>query len=471
MQYCFHTSIAALLSFVIFAEENTQPCLPEFTMVTLSTPNRAGFADMVEKNQRVYARRHGYGYVKFDRSLDPSRPEEWSKIKALLEVLNDTNPCWLLWIDDDIIITDPQKPLTYFTDKYGHGKDLIIARDAEYQRGVPFNNGIFLLRNSPWSREFLKNVWQEGPKRSYLVRGKSLLEQQTMTDLINENALDAAKSIIINQREINSFLRSPFQYPNDPPESKWQPGDFAAHVTGMALEQRRDIIKELLTDSYRVPATMVAEERNLQNKLKKQEAEKLVQEHILKTGTDKLTADALRDAALQGDPVAQLEAAVLSLREGDEEGAKFYLNLARLHGVGQAGKVLDHLPQVPNLRPLRSQEDECSLKLAADAGDPKAMLDIGLIYSRSNNKEKEARSYLNRASENGVMVATAILKNSDKQEHLLKFAADTGDANAQYQLGWFYLTRARNSEAEHYFSLALHNGVELAEIMLGIAKN
>ena len=79
------------------------------------------------------------------------------------------------------------------------------------------------------------------------------------------------------------------------------------------------------------------------------------------------------------------------------------------------------------------------------------MLDIGLIYSRSNNKEKEARSYLNRASENGVMVATAILKNSDKQEHLLKFAADTGDANAQYQLGWFYLTRARNSEAEHYF--------------------
>ena len=62
----------------------------------------------------------------------------------------------------------------------------------------------------------------------------------------------------------------------------------------------------------------------------------------------------LRDAALQGDPVAQLEAAVLYLREGDEEGAKFYLNLARLHGVGQAGKVLDHLPQVPNLRPLRS---------------------------------------------------------------------------------------------------------------------
>ena len=74
----------------------------------------------------------------------------------------------------------------------------------------------------------------------------------------------------------------------------------AAHVTGMALEQRRDIIKELLTDSYRVPATMVAEERNLQNKLKKQEAEKLVQEHILKTGTDKLTADAFKRCCFAG---------------------------------------------------------------------------------------------------------------------------------------------------------------------------
>ena len=152
----FSYMIAALLSFVIFAEENTQPCLPEFTMVTLSTPNRAGFADMVEKNQRVYARRHGYGYVKFDRSLDPSRPEEWSKIKALLEVLNDTNPCWLLWIDDDIIITDPQKPLTYFTDKYGHGKDLIIARDAEYQRGFPLTMVSFCCVIVLGAENFLK---------------------------------------------------------------------------------------------------------------------------------------------------------------------------------------------------------------------------------------------------------------------------------------------------------------------------
>lgn len=215
-------------------------------MVTLSTPNRSAFADSVEENQKKYAKRHGYEYIKYNYSLDRSRPEEWSKIKALLKVLKSTKSCWVLWIDHDVVITDLAKPLTYFTNKYGKGKNLIIAKDAYYKRGIPINNGIFLIRNRPWSRQFLRTIWQEGPKRGYMIRGASLLEQQTMTDLITENKLYSEKTAIIDQHEMNSFLRSPSLYPDDPAESIWQPGDFAAHVTGMPLELRAKIIRELI---------------------------------------------------------------------------------------------------------------------------------------------------------------------------------------------------------------------------------
>ncbi len=227
------------------------PIIPgTFTMVTLSTPNREAFARLVEENQRKYAQQHGYGYVKYYRTLDPSRPEEWSKIRALSRQLGESGAEWLLWIDDDIVITNPSITLESFVNRYGRDKDLIIARDAYYKRGVPINNGIFLVRNTPWARNFLNEVWKKGAEWYYLTRGKSLLEQQTMTDLLYEpyrkKLVYTDKTVVIPQREMNSFLRTQDGY-QDPIEARWQSGDFAAHVTGMPLQERERIIKNLVS--------------------------------------------------------------------------------------------------------------------------------------------------------------------------------------------------------------------------------
>lgn len=237
------SSLVALMSLCLNAQEpHDQPFI---TMVTLSTPNRKIFANLVETNQKKYARLHGYGYHKYRKSLDTSRPEEWSKVLALLKQMRQSSSEWLLWIDDDIVITNPEKMLENFVKKYGHKKNLIIARDAWYKKGVPINNGIFLIRNVPWSKRFLRQVWSQGAKRGYLVRGRSLLEQQMMTDLMNEVPAYAKKIAVIDQCEMNSFLRSQARY-DDPEESRWKPGDFAAHVTGMSVEERYTIIKNLI---------------------------------------------------------------------------------------------------------------------------------------------------------------------------------------------------------------------------------
>lgn len=212
--------------------------------VTLSTPNRASFAEQVESNQVAYAQRHGYDYFKSDKALCSERPEEWSKIIALSQAMEQTTTEWLLWIDDDIVITNPSISLGTLIEKYGVGKNIIIAHDAYKDRGVPINNGIFLIRNCPWSKSFLDMVWQKGQDWGLLTRGKSLLEQETMTRLRARDSDVQEKMVVIEQKEINSFLRC--NYYNDPEDSKWQPGDFAAHATGMSEEHRKKVISGLM---------------------------------------------------------------------------------------------------------------------------------------------------------------------------------------------------------------------------------
>ena len=152
---------------------------------------------------------------------------------------------WLLWIDDDILITNPEKGLNTLITKYGEKKHLIIAGDAWKHKNVPINSGIFLINNSPWARSFLKRVWHEGGLRGYVKRGQSLLEQQTMTDLIRENLTDRSKvQILPLGNQLQSFFRS--DHYDDPESTKWKPGDFAAHLTGIPNTLRVNLVNELI---------------------------------------------------------------------------------------------------------------------------------------------------------------------------------------------------------------------------------
>lgn len=214
-----------------------------FKIISISTPDRKSFAQITGKNQKDYAEKYHYSYRVYDHSFDTNRPEEWSKIVALMQQIGKTSHEWLMWIDDDIMITNPSIKLESFVAKYPH-YDLIIAKDAL----VPMNNGIFLIRNNNWAKKFLMDVWITGAYRNLLTRGESLLEQQTMTDLYDQKKEYKDKIVIIPQRELNSFLRSAKDYPDDPQESKWQPGDFVAHITGTSYENRTKIAQDLEKD-------------------------------------------------------------------------------------------------------------------------------------------------------------------------------------------------------------------------------
>jgi hypothetical protein len=239
-------------------------------IVSITTKGRESFAEISEKSEKSYADKHGYSFVIYKDSESYSAktdlanqvptqwacsdkahelPEEWMKFSAVYKQLQDPNIKWVLWMDDDMYITNPDIKLEDYIEKYGNDKYLIIAKDPHYGRQnrdstILFNNGIFLLKNCEQAKDFLRRTWELGVcKNKYTQRGTSLLEQQSMTEIYNSDPEVKTHVQMLETRDLNAIIR--FDKYNDPVETKWKSGDFVAHVTGVCTEFREHALKYL----------------------------------------------------------------------------------------------------------------------------------------------------------------------------------------------------------------------------------
>ncbi|KAF2211655.1 glycosyltransferase family 34 protein, partial [Cercospora zeae-maydis SCOH1-5] len=98
----------------------------------------------------------------------PILPGLWTKechlLSVLLSELSNPNPStrlhWLIWLDADTIIMNPRIPLSTFLPPddqeakgFAHDLHMLYTRDWN-----GLNNGVFFLRVSEWSVEFLSAV-------------------------------------------------------------------------------------------------------------------------------------------------------------------------------------------------------------------------------------------------------------------------------------------------------------------------
>jgi hypothetical protein len=185
-----------------------------------------------------YAQKWGYTIHIESHTLDETRHIAWSKVLLLQRLLPQYDIC--VWVDDDILITDSQKPLEYFiTENFRHGKTgFMISADTLPQ--TPMNTGIVFVRNIPAGTYMLQKVWNQCDMLG--KRQEACWEQ----DAFNATWLYMDKSWvdIIPYRTLQTHIRDW----NLPLELFWQPGDFAAHVTGMGLERRLQIMDDLLAN-------------------------------------------------------------------------------------------------------------------------------------------------------------------------------------------------------------------------------
>jgi hypothetical protein len=157
--------------------------------------NRLG--RMALKNRRLYCERHGYRFID-DVPVARDRPSCWAKIPAILKAF-ETNP-WVLWADSDALVFDHSRPVDQLCDPEF---DMVVQSHENFYRHLgiplaqgldrmPINTGVFLMRASAWSYEFLQRAYEQ---RQFIFRDEvwnGIGEQEAMIWLLRQNPSDRA---------------------------------------------------------------------------------------------------------------------------------------------------------------------------------------------------------------------------------------------------------------------------------------
>lgn len=116
------------------------------------------------------------------------RPASWSKILAVKHYLKDRD--WVMWLDADTIVTNPDIRLESLLPRSSNGPDFVITVD-----GGGYNAGIWLMRRSEWSMAFLDRWWSM--KQYVRVR---LLPARAQTELGAWHWCDTASDTSLDVR-------------------------------------------------------------------------------------------------------------------------------------------------------------------------------------------------------------------------------------------------------------------------------
>ncbi|ORX82848.1 galactosyl transferase [Basidiobolus meristosporus CBS 931.73] len=175
-------------------------------------------------DKREYAKLHGYTFLK-DGIYDTSKPPVWGKIASLRKYMRQYPKIkWFWWIDLDTLIVDPYYALEdHILGGTRHprfaDKDIVISYDCN-----GFNAGSFMIRNSEWSREFLKELYNPIYDNRFGYQ-----EQGTMQHLFETNPSVAEHFYIVPQRNFNAFPQFACRGERD---HVFQEGDFLVHLAG-----------------------------------------------------------------------------------------------------------------------------------------------------------------------------------------------------------------------------------------------
>ena len=103
-----------------------------------------------------YCKKHGYDLLE-DSSLikEHNREIQWTKILLIQKFLNLDTYDYLVWIDADIIILNPEITLESFIDRLMNNKDVMYSKDV----GGWVNNGVIFIKNTDFSKEYFKESW------------------------------------------------------------------------------------------------------------------------------------------------------------------------------------------------------------------------------------------------------------------------------------------------------------------------
>lgn len=189
-----------------------------------------------------YCNLHKYKCVLETELLTRSRAPSWSKILLLQrEMKNNPDIDLIVWIDDDILITNKIIKIEELIENYEFNK-VLVSEDVVWS---PFNCGVLVCKNNQDTYDYFTHIWdlcEKYPEKKFtgLWEQDIMVRDCQLTSVMNPN--EPMPVTIIPHNIIQSFYRD-----HDlPANKKWKPGHFACHLTGMPLEKRIELRNEII---------------------------------------------------------------------------------------------------------------------------------------------------------------------------------------------------------------------------------
>lgn len=216
--------------------------------------NFDGLLALTWDNKRRYAAKHGYRLFDESDQLDKTRPASWSKIRAVQRLLREESCDWVFWLDADTVVMNSDKKVEDFLPT-ADSMDMLFSPDD----GEGYNAGVWLARNSEWTRTFLQEWWD----MKTFVKPPGLAKSGD-NDALKHKTAHMSKEELRHigapaRCTFNAFAR--FVKPDDYPavetrvkeqqwymdEASYHKGDLIAHVAG--VDNKVETIQLLLEEA------------------------------------------------------------------------------------------------------------------------------------------------------------------------------------------------------------------------------
>jgi hypothetical protein len=200
-----------------------------YAIVSLNDAKYQPLADLTwDQNKKLYAEKHGYMAINKTDNFVGNIALGFEKLFFIHDLMEEHPELeWVWWTGTDSMVTNFT---TKIEDKIDNDYELILATDCN-----EINNDSFLIKNSEWSRAYLKGLCDLEPH----YKNHFFYEQQAMI----ESYLDNRDSIkIVPQRYLNAYRNELYphqtKYDQLGTDGTWQKGDWLVHWPGTGMELR-----------------------------------------------------------------------------------------------------------------------------------------------------------------------------------------------------------------------------------------
>jgi xyloglucan 6-xylosyltransferase len=182
------------------------------------TPCKSPIGDFVHiqsiKNKLQYSQMKTFSFHFNMFEVDPLLKALWNKIALLLYILeNNLNYDWIIWMDVDALILDMDFDIP-FQDYSQY--DLVLYGDNhklynETDTLLGLNNGVLFIRNSQWSRNFIKKACDLGKHGEEIMKStlknyrKHLLDQNAFGTLLYQEKALRSRVFFERRFQINGY--------------------------------------------------------------------------------------------------------------------------------------------------------------------------------------------------------------------------------------------------------------------------